>query len=274
MCVQQSLWNFYYIVFHFLHGAVNSWNQLKHQESTGQWGRGISKAPSWQHELHTCRIRNVLKIGKLYLPVGGLDTLNLLLLLLLWTLYSELKVNMISRKKTKEKELNKAHNTLTSATPAVQSAAMYCELCAILSFRPSFLCNFQPWLIVDSPSCVYVIQVTATNSEAGALPGNQLQCTPTFHCPHCPHCPTVLSLRCRLHAAPQQGQLAVAAWLFQMKFCGFSGLELCALRCALRLLALNVAHFSHGARQNTTTTRAMYCSLSLSLAANLCPLWL
>lgn len=76
---------------------------------------GICKATSWQLELHTCRIRNVLKIGKLYLPaaaagpVGGLVSVNLLLLLLLlWTLYSELKVSMINRKKKKEKELRLA----------------------------------------------------------------------------------------------------------------------------------------------------------------------
>lgn len=97
-------------------------------------------------------------------------------------------------------------------------------------------------------------------------PTAKLQCTPTIHCP--------LPVRCRLHAAPQQGQLAVAAWLFQMKFCGFSGLELCAVRSALRLLALNVAHFSHGARQTHNNKNNELLSLSLSFAGNLCPLCL
>lgn len=127
-------------------------------------------------------------------------------------------------------------------------------------------------MIVDSPSCVCVIQATATNSEADAFawqPTAKLQCTPTLHCPHCSTVSTVPSACCRLHAAkshaaPQQGQLAVAAWLFQMKFCGFSGLELCAVRSALRLLALNVAHFSHGARQTHNNKNNVLLSLSLS----------
>lgn len=58
---RQSLWNFYYIVFHFLHGAVNSWNQLRHTQQREQKNTNkkrvanICKADS----SNTRRIRNV-----------------------------------------------------------------------------------------------------------------------------------------------------------------------------------------------------------------------
>lgn len=51
---RQSLWNFYYIVFHFLHGAVNSWNQQRDKKTKRV--ASICKADS----SHTRRIRNVL----------------------------------------------------------------------------------------------------------------------------------------------------------------------------------------------------------------------
>lgn len=121
----KSLWNFYYIVFHFLHGAVNSWNQLKHQERT--YRGAICKAPSWQHEPHTWRIRNVLKIAKLCLANSRMQEgtgrvgLSLSICCLLCSVLSELKKRKHDKQKKKKNRrkrvevltVNKAHNTLT-----------------------------------------------------------------------------------------------------------------------------------------------------------------